>query len=386
MPYVNVLKENLSAKALAAKCVKLSPYTAFASLKLWALFVLFNSFAALMFFSFQREDSSQWFICLSFCAPFFCAAANYILACSAVKVLQDGVNGAAQDVLGAIVIVLKRIIALCACALLISAATYFLFSPRAYLHGAFKDWYFAITSVIYICFLPYIIFSPWKIILEDKTVFESFRASYHLVKKHWLKCALLFLLAGIITALLFFAAAAVSGAFTLWFNWEAFSFLKRLNLSLGADMPSNIKTAVMLAELGPFGLRTALSLTAFVCFVSYAALFCFNMFLLILTLSYKTLKAYSLMAENPPEPEPEKTVEEDLDDLAALFKDVKEITINPDDDNTFEEASALGHLDRREALRRFNKEDEDTANYGRIKPVVHEYPDPDDRENENTEQ
>ncbi|WP_428047616.1 hypothetical protein [Candidatus Proelusimicrobium excrementi] len=55
MPYVNVLKENLSVKALSAKCLKLSPYTAFASLKLWALFVLFNSFAALMFLSFQKS-------------------------------------------------------------------------------------------------------------------------------------------------------------------------------------------------------------------------------------------------------------------------------------------------------------------------------------------
>ena len=219
--------------------------------------------------------------------------------------------------------------------------------------------------------------------MEDKTVFESFRESCHLVKTHWLKCALLFLISGVITVFLVFAAIAVLTAFTLWFNWEAFSFLKRLNLSLGADMPSNIKTAVMLAELGPFGLRTAVSLTAFACFASYAVLFGFNMFLLVLTLSYKTLNAYNLMAENPPEPERKKTVEEELDDLAALFKDVKEITINLGDDDTFEETSALGHLDRREALRRFNKEDEDTANYGRIKPVIHEYPDPDDREDEN---
>lgn len=55
MPYVNVLKENLSLKALAAKCLKLVPYTALASLKLWALFVLFDSFSALMFLSFQKS-------------------------------------------------------------------------------------------------------------------------------------------------------------------------------------------------------------------------------------------------------------------------------------------------------------------------------------------
>ena len=383
MPYVNVLKENLSLKALAAKCLKLVPYTALASLKLWALFVLFDSFSALMFLSFQKSAGTQLFLCVSSAATLFCVAVNYILACSAVKVMQDGVNGAAQDVLGAIVVALKRIIALSSSALLIGAATYFLFSPGAYLRENFKDWYFLLVSAVYVCFFPYIIFHPWKIILEDKTVFESFWASYHLVRKHWLKCALLFLLSGIITAFLVFAALGVLTAFTLWFNWEAFSFLKRLNLSLGADMPSNIKTAVMLAELGPFGLRTAVSLTVFACFASYSVLFGFNIFLLILTLSYKTLKAYNLMAENPPEPEHKKTVEEERDDLAALFKDVKEITINPGDDDTFEETSALGHLDRREALRRFNKEDEDTANYGRIKPVIHEYPDPDNRGNEN---
>ena len=379
MPYVNFLKENLSVKAVAFKCLKLAPCAAFASLKLWALFALFNVFAALMFLSFGKDGGGQTFICASFCAPLFCAAVNYVLACSCVKITQDCANGAKQDVLGAIILVLKKFIPLCASSLLIGAATYFLIYPSGFLSGPFKRGYFVFIALVYVFFASYIIFHPWNIMLEDKTVFESFRASYHLVKKHWLKCTLLFFCSGFAAALAFFAALCLCAAFALWLNWDAFSFLWRLNVSLG-DMPSNIKTAVLLAELAPFGPKAVLSLAGLICFTSYIAVFGLNMFAAALSLSYKTLNAYKLMADNPPKPAPEKTAEEELAELAALFKDVKEITINPQEEESAAETDSPGHLDRREVLRSFNKEDEDTANYGRVKPVIHEYPDPDPSE------
>ncbi len=379
MAYENVLKENMSTRGIIMRWFKLIPYAAFVSLKQSALFALFNAFAVFMSFSlYEKNDGYSWFLSVAMSLSLFCLGVNFILGYSSVKLMQDGVNGQKQDVLGAVILTMKKSIIIFASSLLLAAVIYFTLLPAMYLSGGLKNWYLFILVLIYTFFSPYIIFYPWMIMLEEKNVFESFRASYHLVRSRWIKYALLFFLSALIMFFAVMGIIFVAGMISVWINWDVSWSLWRLNQFLGDTMPFNIKAAILFTELTSFGLKATLSLMAFLLFSLYVAFLGLNMFVLILAISYKTLNDYNLIVSSEAEEE-NKPKEDDLFEITSLFKNVKEITIDTKEPETFDD-SAIGHLNRRETLRQFNKEDEDTANFGRIKHLVHEYPDPEEEE------
>lgn len=378
MPYERVLKESMSTKGIIIRWFKLIPYAALASLKQSALFALFNAFAVFMSFSFYEKDNPDCFFNIAMILSLFSLGVNFVLGYSSVKLMQDGVNGQKQDVLGAVILTVKKIIIIFSSFVLLAAAIYFTLLPAMYLSGGFRNWYLFMAALVYAFFSPYIIFYPWMIMLEDKSVFDSFRASYHLVRSRWIKYALLFFLSALI---LFFAVMGiifVAGFISVRINWDVALSLWRLNQFLADAMPFNIKAALLFTEMASFGFKAAFSLTAFMLFSLYMAFLGFNMFVLILAISYKTLNDYELIVSREPEKEKEPE-ERDNFEVTALFKNVKEITIDTKETETFDD-SAIGHLNRNETLRQFNKEDEDTANFGRPKYLVHEYPDPEDDE------
>lgn len=380
MAYENVLKESMSTRGIIMRWLKLIPYTAIVSLKQGSLFVLFNAFAVFVSFSLYQNESYSWFVSIAMGLSVFCFGVNFILGYSSVKLMQDGVNGSNQDVLGAVILTIRKSIIIFASSFLLGAAIYFTLLPAMYLSGGFKNWYLFILVLIYTFFSPYIIFYPWMIMLEDKSVFESFSASYHLVRSRWIKYALLFFLSALI---MFFAVIGIiffAGLISVWINWEASWSLWRMNQFLGDTMPFNIKLAILFSQMTNFGLKATFSLTAFMLFSLYVAVFGLNMFVMILAVSYKTLNDYNLIASSEKEEKPEPK-EDDLFEITSLFKNVKEITIDTKEPETFDD-SAIGHLNRSETLRQFNKEDEDTANFGKVKHLVHEYPDPTDSEDE----
>ena len=292
MAYENVLKESMSTRGIIMRWLKLIPYTAIVSLKQGSLFVLFNAFAVFVSFSLYQNESYSWFVSIAMGLSVFCFGVNFILGYSSVKLMQDGVNGSNQDVLGAVILTIRKIIIIFASSLLLAAVIYFTLLPAMYLSGGLKNWYLFILVLIYTFFSPYIIFYPWMIMLEDKSVFESFSASYHLVRSRWIKYALLFFLSALI---MFFAVIGIiffAGLISVWINWEASWSLWRMNQFLGDTMPFNIKLAILFSQMTNFGLKATFSLTAFMLFSLYVAVFGLNMFVMILAVSYKTLNDY----------------------------------------------------------------------------------------------
>ena len=247
MAYENVLKENMSTRGIIMRWFKLIPYAALVSLKQSALFALFNAFAVFMSFSlYEKNDGYSWFLSVAMSLSLFCLGVNFILGYSSVKLMQDGVNGQKQDVLGAVILTMKKSIIIFASSLLLAAVIYFTLLPAMYLSGGLKNWYLFILVLIYTFFSPYIIFYPWMIMLEEKNVFDSFRASYHLVRSRWIKYALLFFLSALIMFFAVMGIIFVAGMISVWINWDVSWSLWRLNQFLGDTMPFNIKAAILL--------------------------------------------------------------------------------------------------------------------------------------------
>ena len=229
------------------------------------------------------------------------------------------------------------------------------------------------AGLIYLFFTPYIIFFPWLILIEDKNTFDSFRESYHLVKDRWFKYAALFFVSFFI---ILCAVACLLGAalvFIYWFNGVEIADFYRLNQSLGATVPLNVKSAVLIGLISGYGLRFQISLMLFVLFFLYVSVFGLNTLILVLAAGYKTIKDYNLVAAE----EKRASAKEDVFEITEFFKNTKEITIDSGEPEEFDE-SAIGPQTRTETLRQFHKEEYDTIPpYAKQKPPMHEYPDPD---------
>jgi len=370
MSYANVLKTDMAVRSIIIRCFRLLPSAAISSLKLGTLFIIFNTFAFCVAYYLHRTLEDYISVQLIFGSSVFLV--NNILLYSSVKIMIDIANNAKRSVIKAIEDVVKLFFPTLTASLLIVLSVYFTFIPAAHLIDPARYWYLLISKIIYIFFIPYIMFFPWKI-LEGHNVFEAFNESYELVKNRWYKYALLFFcsLSAVLFFLLFLLALPAS-----FLSGDYFLAVYRLNRAISQAIPVSSKIWLLLNFVGNDGVKMAFSFIVLMLFYAYSFIMSINILNLIFSVSYKTLKDYKLIGDVTSRTKDIKPVKQDEFEIENFLKDAKEVTINTNIEETSDE-SALGHQDRSETLRQFHKEDDslivsDTT-------IVHEYPDPDDK-------
>ncbi len=372
MSYTNVLKTDMAVRSIIVRCFKLLPSAAVSSFKLGTLFIIFNAFAFCVAYYLHRTLDDYISVQLIFGGTVFLV--NNILAYTSVKIMMDIANGTKHRVIRAIEDVVKLFFPTLTASLLIVLSVYFTLMPAAHLIDPARYWYLFISKIIYIFFIPYIMFFPWKI-LEGQNVFEAFNDSYELVKNRWGKYALLFFCSLMAVSFLFLLLIALPASFL---SGDYYLVVYRLNRVLGETVPVNSKIWLLVGLMKGYGLKMAFSFIVLMLFYAYSLITSINILNLIFSVGYKTLKDYKLIADSASRAQDIKPVIKDDFEIENFLKDAKEVSISTNIEDTSDE-SALGHQDRAETLRQFHKEDDtviisDTT-------IIHEYPDPDDDNN-----
>ena len=370
MSYITILKANMTARSIIVRCFKLLPYTVISSFKLGSLFIIFNTFALCAAYYLHRSLEEYISLQLIFGSAVFLV--NNILAYSSVKTMQDLSDATQYSVIKSVQYVVKLFFPTLTASLLIVLSVYFIMMPASHLIEPSRYWYLIVSKLIYIFFIPYIMFFPWKI-LEGQNVFEAFNDSYELVKNRWFKYALLFFCS--FTAVSFLLLLLIAGPIA-FLSGDYFLGVYRINRILGESAPVNAKIWFLVGIIKGYGFKMGFIFISLMLFYSFSLITSINIFNLILSVSYKTLTDYKLMGETAIQPKPVK--KDDDFEIEKFLKNTKEVKISTNMQSNYDE-SALGHQDRTETLRHFNKEDDTLLDTDTT--IVHEYPDPPDSEN-----
>ena len=370
MSYAKILKTDMKVRSIIVRCFRLLPSAFIASLKLGTLFIILNALAVCAAYLLHNVFSECFYLKLAFCATVF--VADIVLFYVSVKMMKDCADAVKPNILSAVKTVLKLFFPAFTATLLIVLFAYFIISPYFYLTGPAQRYYLVLGKIIYFIFIPYIMFLQWKI-LEGKNVYEAFSGSYNLVGRYWFKYALLFVCSFL--AVSFFVLLLIAGPVSV-LSVDYFLAASKFKAVIAANIPCTLKLAAFKQIIALYGIKTSIIISLMI-FYGYAIVTGMNIFNLILSVSYKTLKNYALMG-NISINNMSKTSPDDDFDFENLLKDAKEVTINTDTGDTLDEnTSALGHQDRAETLRHFNKEDDPEES---IIQIVHEYPDPEDKQ------
>ena len=370
MSYAKVLKTDMKVRSIILRCFRLLPSVFIVSLKLGTLFVALNALAVCSAYLLHNVFSECFYLKLVFLSVVFLA--DTVLFYVSVKMINDCAVSVKQNMFSSVKAVLKLFFPVLTATLLIVLFAYFIISPYFYLDGAAQRYYLVLGKIIYFIFIPYIMFLPLKI-LEGKNVYDAFSGSYNLVGKYWFKYALLFVCSFL--AVSFFVLLLIAGPASA-LSVDYFLAASKFKAVIIANIPCTLKLAAFKQIIALYGIKTSIIISLMI-FYGYAIVTGMNIFNLILSVSYKTLKNYALMG-NISISDTSKSKQDDDFDVENLLKDAKEVNIDTDTGDTFDDnTSALGHQDRAETLRHFNKEDTPEES---IIQIIHEYPDPEDKQ------
>ncbi len=214
--------------------------------------------------------------------------------------------------------------------------------------------------ILYVIVMPFISFFPMAVLLRGAGVIDSLKYSYYMVKGRWLKVFGWILLVGIInmiTSLIFSVG------------------LKTL-VALFSTSAKNVAASVLMGG-GVYGI--VFMLLAFVFALLFVSLLFYSFMMVAMTVMFLNLEVVSTI---PTDSDPAEEDEEFSDgkplnvpepsnqphEITEMFKNIKAVDVNVST-NT-ERRTALGRLNREEALRQFKKDDQVTFPPLSATPVV----------------
>ncbi len=274
---------------------------------------------------------------------------------------EDGVNGVSSPVIESLARVYSSLHILLGAGILLALVFMVCFLPVL----LFKNPLILLPTILllfilYIIVMPFVSFFPMAVLLRGAGIIDSFKYSYYMVKGRWLRVVGWIFLVGIIN---------MFGSLILNIGLKVF---------VSHLMPSSTSNLLASVVMGGGLYSLVFILLGFVFAMIFATLL-FNSF----GMSAMTVMFLNLEVVNtPPQDEDPYGDEEDIHgtalnvpepsqqphEITEMFKNIKAVDVNVAT-NT-ERRTALGRLNREEALRQFKKDDQITFPPLSAQPVV----------------
>lgn len=274
---------------------------------------------------------------------------------------EDSVNGVSSSVVESLARVYSSIHILLGASILIALAFMLCFLPAL----LFKNPLILLPTILllfilYIIVMPFISFFPMAVLLRGAGVLDSLKYSYYMVKGRWLKVFGWIIIVGVVNMLC-----------SLIFNVA----LKVIFSNLASSV-KNIAASVLMGG-GVYGI--VFMLLAFIFTMIFVSFLFYSFAMSAMTVMFLNLEVVSTF---PSDTEPSEDEEEEITgkplnvpepsgqphEITEMFKNIKAVDVNVATHT--ERRTALGHLNREEALRQFKKDDQITFPPLNAQPVA----------------
>lgn len=271
---------------------------------------------------------------------------------------EDTVNGSSPSVLESLAKVYSSIHILLAAAILVALAFMVCFLPAL----LFKSPLILLPTILllfilYVIAMPFVSFFPMAVLLRGAGVIDSLKYSYYMVKGRWFKVLGWILIVGIVNMVA-----------SLIFNVT----LKILFSHLLPSSASNLMASIMMGG-GVYGI--IFMLLCFIFVMIFISLLFYSFSISAMTIMFLNLEVINAPQEDddPFENEANIRVSEENSsqpphEITEMFKNIKAVDVNVA--TTTERRTALGRLNREEALRQFKKDDQMTFPPLNAQPVT----------------